>query len=83
MQECRNTKKSKRTHFLLGAGGWSLGAVLSKRTQFPHFSANFKGHQNPYTCIPVYLFSQNEPNFLQCLQFYSLSVQWCHGQYES
>ena len=57
MQECRNTKKSKRTHFLLGAGGWSLGAVLSKRTQFPHFSANFKGHQNPYTCIPVYLYT--------------------------
>ncbi len=27
----------------------------TKRTQFPHFSANFKGHQNMYACIPAYL----------------------------
>ncbi len=39
--------------YLHGLNG--LHGKKTKRTQFPHFSANFKGHQNMYTCIPVYL----------------------------
>ncbi len=27
--------------------------ILSKRTQFPHFSTKNRRHQNLYTCIPV------------------------------
>ena len=47
--------KKKRTQFLLEAGCWPLEAIFAKRTQFPRFSANFRGHQNMYTCIPAYL----------------------------
>jgi hypothetical protein len=84
---------SKRTHFGQ-ARGLAPTTNSEQRTKncfiktnpISPFFSKFQGSSKPvylHSCIPVYLFSQNEPIFLQCLQFYSLSVQWCHGQYES
>ena len=50
------------------AVGWKLVAesCFIKTNPISPFFSKFQGsskHVYPYSCIPVYLFSQNEPNF--------------------